>query len=292
MRLEARNLTAGYGDQFRIEGVDLVIEERRITGLVGPNGAGKSTLLKALSRALKPQRGVVLLDGEVLHRLPGRQVAKKLAFVGQRLDGAPDLSVEELVYRGRFPHQTLFRRDTKRDREAVEWALDTMRLTELRRRHIRRLSDGELRRAWTAMALAQRPDILLLDEPTAFLDIAHQFELLDLLSALKEHGVTIVMAMHDLWLTSIYCQRVIAMQGGRIVGCGPTDEVLTVDLIREVFGVEAEVRSHPTMGRRVPLPYALVPRGDGRPAKATGQEDKPEGVEAQLPEPKDEPSPH
>src|SRR3989337_650979 len=140
MRLEARNLTAGYGDGFKIEGVDLVIEERRITGLVGPNGAGKSTLLKALSRSLKPQRGVVLLDGEVLHSLPGREVAKKLAFVGQHLDRLLDLSVEELVYRGRFPHQTLLRRGTKADPEAVEWALEVMRLGELRGRQSKRLS--------------------------------------------------------------------------------------------------------------------------------------------------------
>jgi iron complex transport system ATP-binding protein len=290
MRLEARNLTVGYGDQFRIEGVDLVIEERRITGLVGPNGAGKSTLLKALSRVLKPERGVVLLDGEVLHSLPGREVAKKLAFVGQRLDGGLDLSVEELVYRGRFPHQTLLHRDTKRDREAVEWALGAMRLLELRARHIKRLSHGELRRAWTAMALAQRPEILLLDEPTAFLDIAHQFELLDLLSGLKDHGVTIVMSMHDLRLASIYCQRVIAMQNGRIVGSGPTDEVLTVDLIREVFGVEAEVRKHPASDRRIPVPYALVNRGaESQPAP---EEEEPHEAEAALPDPSDQPSPH
>jgi iron complex transport system ATP-binding protein len=290
MRLEARNLTVGYGGQFRIEGLDLVIEERRITGLVGPNGAGKSTLLKVLSRVLKPERGVVLLDGEVLHSLPGREVARKLAFVGQRLDGGLDLSVEELVYRGRFPHQSLLHRDTKRDREAVEWALGAMRLLELRSRHIKRLSHGELRRAWTAMALAQRPEILLLDEPTAFLDIAHQFELLDLLSALKDHGVSIVMSMHDLRLASIYCQRIIAMQNGRIVGCGPTDEVLTVDLIREVFGVDAEVRKHPATDRRIPVPYALVKRGGE--AQVAAEEEQPREAEATLPDPGDQPSPH
>ena len=290
MRLEARNLTVGYGGQFRIEGLDLVIEERRITGLVGPNGAGKSTLLKVLSRVLKPERGVVLLDGEVLHSLPGREVARKLAFVGQRLDGGLDLSVEELVYRGRFPHQSLLHRDAKRDREAVEWALGAMRLLELRSRHIKRLSHGELRRAWTAMALAQRPEILLLDEPTAFLDIAHQFELLDLLSALKDHGVSIVMSMHDLRLASIYCQRIIAMQNGRIVGCGPTDEVLTVDLIREVFGVDAEVRKHPATDRRIPVPYALVKRGGE--AQVAAAEEQPREAEATLPEPGDQPSPH
>lgn len=291
MRLEARNLTAGYGDQFKIEGVDLVIEERRITGVVGPNGAGKSTLLKALSRSLKPERGVVLLDGEVLHRLPGREVARKLAFLGQRLDGMPDLTVEELAYRGRFPHQTLLHRDARADREAVEWALKAMRLEELKARHIKHLSHGELRRAWTAMALAQRPDILLVDEPTAFLDIAHQFELLDLLSKLKDQGVTIVMSMHDLWMASMYCQRVIVMLDGRIVGSGPTDEVLTVELIREVFGVEVEVNDHPTMKRKVPLPYGLVRRQDA-PRDVGGEEGEHERTELQLPDPGGLPSPH
>lgn len=292
MRLEARDLTAGYGDGFRIEGVDLAIEERLTTGLIGPNGAGKSTLLKALSRNLKPQHGMVLLDGQVLHRLSGRYVARKLAFVGQNLDGAPDLSVEELVYRGRFPHQALLRRDARADREAVEWALEAMRLTPLRKRHIKHLSHGELRRAWTAMALAQRPDILLMDEPTAFLDVAHQFELLGLLARLQQHGVTILMSMHDLWLTSMYCQRVIAMSQGRVVGQGPTEEVLTVELIREVFGVEAELKDHPTTNRKIPFPYSVVEQTEASPLDAGVEEETAEGEDLRLPDSEDQPSPH
>jgi iron complex transport system ATP-binding protein len=257
MRLEARNLAAGYGHGFRVEDVDLVIEDRRITGLIGPNGAGKSTLLRALARLLKPQRGVVLLDGEVLHQQPGREIAKKLAFLGQMVDGVPDLSVEELVFRGRFPHQSLLHRDPSGDRQSVEWALAAMQMGTMRGRPLKQLSHGELRRAWTAMALAQRPDILLLDEPTAFLDLAHQFELLDLLSELKNHGVTVVVSMHDLWLTAIYCERVVALQGGRVIGNGPTEEVLTVELIRDVFGVEVSLSDHPTLpGKKIALPYA------------------------------------
>jgi len=289
VRLEARDLTAGYGDGFRIEGVDLSIEERLLTGLIGPNGAGKSTLLKVLSRGLKPQRGLVLLDGEVLHRLPGRYVARKLGFVGQNLDGVLDLSVEELVERGRFPYQTLLSRDTKADREAVEWAISAMSLKELSGRNIRHLSHGELRRAWTAMVLAQRPDILLMDEPTAFLDIAHQFELLALLSKLKDHGVAIVMSMHDLWMTAMYCQRVIALREGRVIGYGPTEEVLTVELIREVFGVEAEMRDHPIASRKIPLPYTLT-----QPAEAPEpiEDEELAEVKLYLPDPGDQPSPH
>jgi iron complex transport system ATP-binding protein len=269
VRLEARNLSAGYGGAFCIEDVDLVIEERRITGLIGPNGSGKSTLLRALARFLKPQRGVVLLDGEVLHRLPGRAVAKKLAFLGQQLDGLPDLSVEELVRRGRFPHQTLLHHDAAEDNAAVEWALDAMNMAQFRTRALRHLSHGELRRAWMAMALAQKPAILLLDEPTAFLDLSHQFELMDLLSALRTQGVTIVASMHDLWLTALYCQRVIAMQAGRVVATGPLDEVLTGDLVRDVFGVEVALRDSPTApGKRIALPYAR--RRDASTSGAAG----------------------
>ena len=285
MRLEARNLTAGYGRGFRIEDVDLVIEDRRITGLIGPNGAGKSTLLRALARLLKPQRGVVLLDGEVLHQLPGHDVAKKLAFLGQQAEGVPDLTVEELVFRGRFPHQTLLHRDPAGDRQAVEWALSAMQMRELRSRSLKQLSQGELRRAWTAMALAQRPDILLLDEATAFLDLSHQFELLDLLSDLKNHGVTVVVSMHDLWLTAIYCERVIAMSGGRVIATGPTDEVLTVELIRDVFGVEVALSDHPTMsGKKILLPYARRPAPDEASA-AGGETPRPAENPDRLPSP-------
>jgi len=256
MRLEARNLAAGYGSGFRIEDVDLVIEERRITGLIGPNGAGKSTLLRVLSRILKPMRGVVLLDGEVLHQLPNREVAKRLAFLGQPVDGLPDLTVEELAYRGRYPHQSLLQRNAE-DAHSVEWALGAMNMAGFRRRPLRELSHGELRRAWMTMALAQRPDILLLDEPTAFLDLSHQFELMDLLSELKDHGVTVVVSMHELWLASLYCHRIIAMREGRVTASGPTEEVLTVELLREVFGVEVAVREHPLLpGKTIALPYA------------------------------------
>ena len=278
MRLEARKLTAGYGSDFCITDADVVIEERRVTGIIGPNGAGKSTLLRALARVIKPQRGVVLLDGEVLHQLPGRLVAKKLAFLGQPLEGVPDLTIEELAYRGRFPHQTMLHRDAAADREAVDWALAAMNLEAMRRRPLKQLSHGEMRRAWTALALAQQPDILLLDEPTAFLDMAHQFELLDLLSKLTDHGVTIVVSMHDLWLTAIYCQRVIAMSGGRIVAAGPTDEVLTVELIREVFGVEVALQPHPSVaGRHIALPVSR--RREAPPAEP-------------VPNPATRPSPH
>jgi iron complex transport system ATP-binding protein len=184
-------------------------------------------------------------------------VARKMAFVGHNLDGLLDLSVEELVQRGRFPYQSFFGGNHAEDRLSVEWALDAMQLGPLRKRPVGHLSHGELRRAWTAVALAQRPDVLLLDEPTAFLDITHQHELLSLLSGLKDHGVTVVMSMHDLILTSLYCQRVIAIQGGKIAAHGPTEEVLNPDLVREVFKVEAEYREDPLTNRRLLVPYML-----------------------------------
>jgi iron complex transport system ATP-binding protein len=284
MRLEARNLAAGYGRDSVISDVDLVIEERRITALIGPNGAGKSTLLRAMSRILKPQRGVVLLDGEVLHSLPNREVAKRLAFVGQPVDGLPDLSVEELVQRGRHPHQGLLSRNLAEDAQSIEWALSAMNITELRSRSLRHLSHGELRRAWLAMALAQRPDVLLLDEPTAFLDLSHQFELMDLLSELNGHGVTIVLSMHELWLAALYAHRIIAMNGGRVVGAGPTEEVLTVDLMRDVFGVDVALSPHPRAeGRTIALPYA---RRKHPPAEAEAEPPHPSLT------PRDAESPH
>jgi len=257
MKLEAHGIRASYGNCFGLEAADLVLEERAVTGLIGPNGAGKSTLLRVLSRSLKPQSGVVLLDGEILSKMPSRKIAQKMAFVGHTLDGLLDLTVEELVQRGRFPHQSFFGGNPAEDRRSVEWALDAMQLEALRRRPLGHLSHGELRRAWTAVALAQRPDVLLLDEPTAFLDITHQLELLALLAGLKDHGVTVVMSMHDLILTSLYCQRVIAIHGGRIAAHGPTDEVLNPDLVREVFKVEAEYREDPLTNRRVLVPYSL-----------------------------------
>ncbi len=284
MRLEARALSAGYGHGFHIEDVDLVIEERRITALIGPNGAGKSTLLRVLSRILKPTTGVVLLDGEVLHQLPNRAVAKRLAFLGQGGDGLPDLTVEELAYRGRYPHQSLLSRNAAEDTHAVEWALGAMNMAGFRARPLRQLSQGEMRRAWLTMALAQRPDVLLLDEPTAFLDLAHQFELMDLLSELKEHGVTVVLSMHELWLAALYAHRVLAMGAGRIVGSGPTDEVLTPELLRDVFGVEVASREHPKQpGKTIAMPYARRHKGATPEQEALAEHPEPTTGDVESP---------
>lgn len=261
MKLEARDIRVGYGGDFDVEFALLSIQERAVTGLIGPNGAGKSTLLRILSRSLKPQRGVVLLDGEILHKLPTRHVARKLAFVGHNVDDLLDLTVLELVQRGRFPHHSLLGGDAAEDRRSVEWAVDAMRLEALCFRRLSQLSHGELRRAWAAVALAQRPDILLLDEPTAFLDIAHQLELLELLSSLKDHGVTVVMSMHDLMLTSLYCQRVVALADGRIACHGRTGDVLTPELVREVFHVEVEFPANGSGDRRLLVPYRLSANG-------------------------------
>jgi iron complex transport system ATP-binding protein len=268
MKLEAHGVRATYRNCFSLEVGELVLEERAVTGIVGPNGAGKSTLLRVLSRSLKPKAGVVLLDGEELHKLPSRMVARKLAFVGHNLEGLLDLTVDELVQRGRFPHQSFFGGNSEEDRRSVKWALDAMQLGGLRGRPLGELSHGELRRSWMAVALAQRPDVLLLDEPTAFLDIKHQLELLDLLSGLKDHGVTVVMSMHDLILTSQYCQRVIAIQNGRIAAHGSTDEVLNPEMVREVFQVESAYRADPLTNRRLLVPYILSKNG-GRPTNGT-----------------------
>jgi iron complex transport system ATP-binding protein len=287
MRLEAHGIKASYGNCFGLVAAELVLKERAVTGLIGPNGAGKSTLLRVLSRSLKPQAGVVLLDGEVLHKMPSRLVARKLAFAGHSLDALLDLTVQELVQRGRYPHQSLFGGNVDEDRRSVEWALDAMQLDALRKRPLGQLSHGELRRAWTAVALAQRPDVLLLDEPTAFLDITHQLELLALLSGLTAHGVTVVMSMHDLILTSLYCDSVIAIDEGRIAAHGPTEEVLKPELVREVFRVEAEYREDPLTKRRLLIPYSLSGRAG---VSANGKNGSVPPVD--LPRDVEEESPH
>lgn len=287
MKLEARDIKAGYGGDFGVEFAGLIIQERAVTGLIGPNGAGKSTLLRVLSRSLKPERGVVFLDDKALHKLPTREVAKKLAFVGHNLDGLLDLTVHELVQRGRFPHQSLFGGDPAEDRRSVDWAIEVMRLAPFCTRRLNQLSHGELRRAWAAVALAQRPDILLLDEPTAFLDIAHQLELLELLSTLKDHGVTVVMSMHDLLLTSLYCQRVIALQDGRIACHGPTEQVLTRELVREVFHVEVDFAASSAGERRVLVPHSLSRNGSSPPNGTNGA-----NVRSTVEANEDEYSPH
>ncbi|BCY08455.1 ABC transporter ATP-binding protein [Actinoplanes sp. L3-i22] len=256
-RLQARGLRLGYGDDIVVDGLDLDIPDRAVTAVVGPNGCGKSTLLRALGRLLKPFAGEVLLDGRRIDRVPTREVARIVGMLPQSPVAPDGLTVADLVMRGRHPHQTWFRQWSPADQEIVTEALAWTDMRDFADRPVEALSGGQRQRAWISMALAQGTDVLLLDEPTTFLDLAHQIDVLDLVGRLhRERDRTIVMVLHDLNLAARYAEHVIAMHAGRIVAQGPPAEVFTVDLLAEVFGLSAMVVPDPATGTPlvVPLP--------------------------------------
>jgi iron complex transport system ATP-binding protein len=229
-----------------IEHATILIPPGRITALIGPNGSGKSTLLKTLARHLRPDQGEVLLDGQHINRLSGRDLAKRLGILFQEHGAPADLSVEELVYHGRHPHRRMFEALTAADEQAVAQALLLADLVALRHRPLRELSSGQRQLAWIAMAVAQGSDHLFLDEPTTFLDLAHQYDVMELVRRLnREQGRTIVLIMHDLNLAAQYADHLVALQNGRIVCDGTPAEVLTRETLRQVFAVEAEIIQHP-----------------------------------------------
>ncbi|WP_276355239.1 ABC transporter ATP-binding protein [Cohnella caldifontis] len=261
-RLRTDQLHIGYGRRSIVEDLSLRIPDGQITALVGANGSGKSTILKALARILKPASGQVLLDGKSIQRQSTREVAKQLAILPQNPSAPDGLTVEELVAFGRYPHQRGMGTLTGEDRKAVDWALQVTGTADFRDRPVDQLSGGQRQRAWIAMALAQDTEILLLDEPTTFLDIAHQLEVLQLLLRLnREEGRTIVMVVHDLNHAAQYADHVVAIRQGRAVRQGTPEEVVTEDMLRAVFGVEAVIVTDPRLGLPVCMPYALAQAG-------------------------------
>jgi ABC-type cobalamin/Fe3+-siderophores transport system ATPase subunit len=254
-RLEATGIAAGYGEHAVLSDVSMLLPAGKITALVGPNGSGKSTLLRVIARLMKQRDGVVLLDGVDLADLSGREVALKIASLRQSGETPPGVTVEELVALGRFPHRGPFGTSRAEDGEVVEWAIDATNLQPLRKRMVETLSGGERQRAWIAMALAQRTGVLLLDEPTTFLDIRAQVDVLGLVRDLSvTHGITVGWVLHDLNVAVAYSDQVVALSKGRIVAQGPPAEVVDPQLVAEVFGVEVSVLADPRTG----LPFCIT----------------------------------
>ncbi|MFE7032665.1 ABC transporter ATP-binding protein [Streptomyces sp. NPDC057621] len=253
--LSTENLTLGYGDRAVIEGLDLTLAAGRITVIVGANACGKSTLLRSMSRLLTPRTGRVVLDGREIHRTPAKELARTMGLLPQAPVTPEGITVLDLVGRGRHPHQRAFSRWTAKDDEAVAAALEATRTTELVDRSVDELSGGQRQRVWIAMALAQQTDLLLLDEPTTFLDISHQIEVLDLLTDLnRTRGTTIVMVLHDLNLAARYADRLVALASGALHAAGTPEEVMTEDTVQAVYGMESRVIEDPLSGKPLVLP--------------------------------------
>jgi iron complex transport system ATP-binding protein len=266
MKLTVRDLTLAYGGKPVVHHVSFDIEPGEMVTIVGPNGGGKSTLLRGMSRLHRPASGHVLLGETDIRAISAREVARTLAILPQSPDGGLDLTVRELTWRGRYPHQGIMQRATSPDYEAVDWALHAADVADFADRPLGSLSGGERQRAWIALALAQQPRVLLLDEPTSFLDIAHQVEVMQLLRRLNSEGMTVVAVLHDLILAGRFSDRVMAIRAGVVEFDGPPAEVLVPDALERVFRVPMLVIPDPDTGRPIPIPR---PAAACAPAAAT-----------------------
>lgn len=257
--IEAAGIDVGYDKRVVLRQIDLAIATGGITCLVGPNGSGKSTLLKACARLLALQGGTVRLQEDELSSLSSREIGRRLAVLPQSAVTPSNLTVQELVEQGRYPHAGPLRMLRQQDHESVRWAISATGLERFADRDVDQLSGGERQRAWIALALAQETPLLFLDEPTTFLDVGYQLEVLHLVQALnRDHAITVVMVLHDLNQAAAYADRVVCLQHGQIVADGRPEEAITPDLLREVFRVEASVVSDPVSGRPVFLPHRPV----------------------------------
>ncbi|MHC3463834.1 ABC transporter ATP-binding protein [Streptomyces flavovirens] len=253
-RLAAEGVTVGYGTRTVIDALDVTIPSGVVTTIIGPNGCGKSTLLRTLTRLLKPAKGAVVLDGEDIGTLRTRDVAKKLGLLPQAPVAPEGLTVADLVARGRHPHQSWLRQWSSDDAAVVERALAMTGVSDLADRPVDSLSGGQRQRVWISMTLAQGTDLLLLDEPTTYLDLAHAIDVLDLVDDLHESGCTVIMVLHDLNLATRYSDNLVVMRAGAILAQGHPRDVITAELLHEAFGLSAQVIDDPVGDRPLIVP--------------------------------------
>ncbi|GEB33343.1 MULTISPECIES: ABC transporter ATP-binding protein [Brevibacillus] len=266
--LETRKLTLSYGERNIIEALDLNIPRGKITVFIGSNGSGKSTLLRSLARLLKPKEGAILLEGESIAKRSTKEVAKRLAILPQGPSAPEGLSIHQLVKQGRYPYQNWLQQWSEEDEQMVKKALEATQLTEMASRSVDSLSGGQRQRAWIAMTLAQGTDTILLDEPTTYLDMSHQIEILDLLYELNEtEQRTIVMVLHDLNLACRYAHHIVAVHNQTVVAEGAPEDILTTDLVRTVFDMDCQITLDPLYGTPMCIPYSKCRIG-GNTAKA------------------------
>lgn len=257
--IQARHIDVAYDDHLIIDNLSVSLPKGAITTIIGANGCGKSTLLKALTRILGVKKGQILLDGQAITTLPTKAVAKKMALLPQILDGTEGITVYELVSYGRFPHQKYLGSLTAHDRSRIHWAMEMTKITELANSTVDSLSGGQRQRAWIAMALAQDTDTIFLDEPTTYLDLNHQLEVLELLQGLnKESGKTIIMVLHDLNLSARFSDHLIAMKKGQIRYQGSPQAIITPACLKDIFQIRAHIVDDSITQRPTLLSYQLL----------------------------------
>ncbi|MFG2887416.1 ABC transporter ATP-binding protein [Streptomyces sp. NPDC048297] len=266
-RLSAENVTLAYDQRVIAEQLSVQIPDRSFTVIVGPNACGKSTLLRGLSRMLRPSQGRVLLDGQVIQSMPAKKVARTLGLLPQSSIAPEGITVADLVGRGRYPHQGLLRQWSAEDERVVQESMAHTGVAELADRYVDELSGGQRQRVWIAMALAQQTPLLLLDEPTTYLDIQHQIDVLDLCAELHEtQGRTLVAVLHDLNHAARYATHLIALRGGQVIAEGAPADIVTAGLVEEVFGLRCQIIEDPETGTPLVVPAARRARAAKAPA--------------------------